>query len=137
MFKKFRITVEGRPYNVVVEELSSDATEPAPALPAASPAPALSAAPAPVAAIGAPPAPAATVASAPAQAGDEVAPLAGVIVSIEVGLGAQVRVGDRIAVIEAMKMKTDVFAKHGGTVTRIAVSAHEGVETGQVLLTVG
>ncbi|MTJ81052.1 MAG: acetyl-CoA carboxylase biotin carboxyl carrier protein subunit, partial [Telmatospirillum sp.] len=70
-----------------------------------------------------------------AGAGDEVAPLAGVVEAIDVGVGSHVTAGDRIMVIEAMKMKTDVFAKHSGTVTRIAVKIHDGVDAGQPLLT--
>ena len=133
MLKKFRITVDGRTYNVAVEELPSDGME-HPHVPIApqahaqapvQPHPSLAAEPA------------ASPASFLAMPGDELAPLAGVVDSIEVTVGGKVQAGDRIAVIEAMKMKTDVFAKHSGTVSRIAVSIREGVETGQVLLTVG
>jgi biotin carboxyl carrier protein len=130
MLKKYRINVEGRIYNVAVEELPSDGVEPLHAPVTAAPTPALST----PTAVAPPPAAPAPMA---AGAGDEVAPLAGVIFSIDVGVGAKIQVGDKIAVIEAMKMKTDVFAKHGGTVTKIAVSINEGVETGQRLLTIG
>ncbi|MDR3441359.1 biotin/lipoyl-containing protein [Telmatospirillum sp.] len=128
MSRKFKISVDGQSYNVVVDELTGDGVE--------TPPPAATAhAVAAHAAVAAPPPVQSTVlAAAP---GDEVAPLAGVVESIEVAVGTKIQVGDRIAVIEAMKMKTDVFAKHGGTVTRIAVKVHEGVETGQVLLSVG
>jgi len=134
MQKKFRISVDGRSYNVVVEELLSDIGNgfPAPVdvATAVAAAPAAVAVAAPVAA-----APVAVaVASAP---GDEVAPLAGVVDSVEVRMGQAVAVGDKIATIEAMKMKTEVFAKHAGTVIRIAVKAFDSVDTGQTLLTVG
>jgi len=129
MQKKFRISVDGRSYNVVVEELPSDIGA-ALSVPVES-----AAAPAVAAPVAAAPAPAAAaVAAAP---GDEVAPLAGVVDSVEVRVGQTVAVGDKIATIEAMKMKTEVFAKHAGTVTRIAVKAFDSVDTGQVLLTVG
>jgi biotin carboxyl carrier protein len=129
MFKKFRINVEGRIYDVVVEELPADGIEAFPAVPAFPAAPAASA--------GVPPSPLAAAVQSPPGAGDEVAPLAGVVDSIDVAMGTTVTIGDKIAVIEAMKMKTDVFAKHGGTVTKIFVGVHDGVETGQVLLTIG
>jgi len=135
MQKKFRISVDGRSYNVVVEELLSDIGNgfPAPVEAAAiAAAPAVVAVAAPVAAVAAPAAVA--VAAAP---GDEVAPLAGVVDSVEVRMGQAVAVGDKIATIEAMKMKTEVFAKHAGTVIRIAVKAFDSVDTGQTLLTVG
>ena len=136
MHRKFRISVDGRTYTVAVEELSADgfpAPEPASA-PAAAPV-ALTAPPvaSSVASSVAPPA------SAPAAATghDVLAPLAGVVDSIEVRVGQAVKVGDTVAVIEAMKMKTDVFAKVAGTVQTIAVKAKESVDTDQVLLTIG
>jgi len=140
MRKKYKITVEGRAYTVEVEEIVSDLTHPthAPAPSLAEPhaptmtAPAPLAAPAPAA-----PAPVAAAAPAPAGAGDEVAPLAGVVDSIEVKVGQAVAVGDKIATIEAMKMKTEVFAKNAGTVTAIAVKAGQSVDGGQTLLTLG
>ena len=66
-------------------------------------------------------APAASLAVA--VAGAEVAPLAGVVVSIDVALGQTIEAGDKIATIEAMKMKTDVYAKGAGRVASIAVRA--------------
>jgi len=136
MHKKFKITVDGRIYNVEVEEIIGDVTHPhapngnAPDAPLS--APQLSPQLTPVAAPAAPVAAAPAV--APAGAGDEVAPLAGVVDSIEVKLGQAVAVGDKIATIEAMKMKTEVFAKNAGTVASIAVKAGQSVDGGQVLL---
>jgi glutaconyl-CoA/methylmalonyl-CoA decarboxylase subunit gamma len=127
MKKNFRITVDGRSYNVVVEDLdaAADPTHaPAPATAVATAAPATVAAPAP---------PAAPV---PAGSGAIVAPLGGVVVSIDVALGRDVAVGDKVATIEAMKMKTDVLSKVAGKVSNIAAKANESVETGQVLMTV-
>jgi biotin carboxyl carrier protein len=129
MRKNFRITVDGRSYNVVVEELDGDVGT----------APAVSAAPAAVAAPA--PASAPVIAQLPPVAapatGSIVAPLGGVVLSIEVMLGRDVAVGDRVAIIEAMKMKTDVLAKIAGKVTAIVAKANDSVETGQVLITVG
>jgi biotin carboxyl carrier protein len=130
MQKNFRITVDGRSYNVVVEDLDPGVpfAAPPPVAPVAVAAPAA----APVAA----PPPAASAAS-PAGPGSIVAPLGGVVFSIDVPLGRDVAVGDKVATIEAMKMKTEVRAKVAGTVTAIAAKVNESVETGQVLMTVG
>jgi len=127
--RKFRITVDGRSYNVVVEDLGegAEATHPAPAAPTRA-APALT--PAPPAPASAPPAPSA------AGAGSVVAPLGGVVDSIDVTLGSVIAVGDKVATIEAMKMKNDVRSHVAGKVTNIAVIVNQGVETGQVLMTV-
>jgi biotin carboxyl carrier protein len=128
MQKNFRITVDGRSYNVVVEDLDPGAPVAAP--PPVAPAAAAALAPAPVAA---PPPPVATAAAGP---GSIVAPLGGVVFSIDVPLGRDVAVGDKVATIEAMKMKTEVRAKVAGKVTTIAAKVNESVETGQLLMTV-
>ena len=124
MHRKFRITVDGHAYDVVVEEIASDAPHTAPV--AYNPA---VAAAAPVAPSAAP--------HAVAGAGAEVAPLAGVIVSIDVAAGQTIEAGARIATIEAMKMKTEVFAKGAGRVASIAVAPGDSVDAGGVLLTLG
>jgi biotin carboxyl carrier protein len=129
MHKSFRISVDGRAYHVVVDELQDDGTHVNPAV--AAPLAPVDLIPSP------PPPPAPVAASQPAAAGDEAAPLAGVVMSIDVKVGQVVAVGERIAIIEAMKMKTEIFAKRAGTVTAIAVKAHDTVDTGQALLTIG
>ena len=76
-----------------------------------------------------------TPAAAVAGAGDEVAPLAGTVQSVDVTVGQTVAVGDKIAIIEAMKMKTEVHARGAGKVVSIAVKPGDGIDTGGVLLT--
>ena len=127
MTKHLRITVEGKVYDVVVEDVTEDAGStfyqpPTEGIPAAAPA--------------ARPAPSAPV-SAEAGAEDKVAPLGGVIVEISVKEGDKVKAGDQVAVIEAMKMKTKVAADHDGTVRNIRVKVGEAVDAGQVLMTIG
>ncbi len=140
MEKKFRITVEGHPYVVTVEDLSGSGSQqlypepgsmtPQPAA-AATPVPS---APAPAAST---PAPAARNPSASAGPGDEVAPLAGVVQTVHVSVGQVVNEGDNLVSLEAMKMVTHVVASRGGKVTALAVSAGDPVDAGQVLLTIG
>jgi len=126
--RKFRITVEGRSYNVVVEDLGAEIADPPRVAPIAAPAPTAAAAP-PAAAPSAPPA-------AAAGAGSVVAPLGGVVDSIDVALGSVVAIGDKVATIEAMKMKNEVRSHFAGKVTHIAVTVNQGVETGAVLMTI-
>jgi len=134
MKRNLRITVEGRTYNVVVEEVEATAAANlAPTAPSrsAAPPPATAAPAAPAAAAAAP----AAAASVPAGAGAIVAPLGGVVFGIDVQVGRDVAVGDRVATIEAMKMKTEVISKIAGKVASIAVKVNESVETGQILMT--
>ena len=137
MLKHLKITVEGKVYDVIVEDVSPDAgsafsqtpgagaTAPRPATAPAAPAAAQSPAPAP------PPA------SAPTAGGDDkLAPLAGVIIEVSVNMGAQVKAGDKVAVIEAMKMKTVVSAHKDGKVTNVLVKVGDAVEAGQAIVTI-
>jgi glutaconyl-CoA/methylmalonyl-CoA decarboxylase subunit gamma len=125
MQRRFRITVEGRAYEVIVEELPHESAAPAPGILSAG-TPATQPAPSPASAAHAQP---------EAGPGDEIAPLAGAVQSIDVALGETVRTGDKIATIEAMKMKTDVFARGSGKVVAIAVKPGDAVDTGAVLIT--
>jgi biotin carboxyl carrier protein len=124
MQRKFKISVDGHAYEVVVEEIAGEGvTGPWPASLAA------------VSAVVAAAAPAAPASTAQAGAGDEVAPLAGTVQSVEVMVGQVVKAGEKIVTIEAMKMKTEVRAKGAGKVISIAVKAGDSVDTGAVLLT--
>ncbi len=132
MEKTFKITVDGRPYTVTVEEVGSSGEG---SMYGDTGAVASSVAPAPAAPA---PAPAAAPAPAPAAggAGDKVAPLGGVIVEISVKVGEAVTAGQQVAIIEAMKMKTVIASDHDGTVSNIAVNVGDAVDAGQVLMTI-
>ena len=130
--KKLRITVEGKTYEVEVEILGSRIASVAPA---AAPAPVASApvASAPVSAPVAAPAPK-KAAPAPADANDIACPLAAVVVAVNVKEGQQVKAGDLLVTLEAMKMNTPVNSPADGTVSKICVSAGQSVNEGEVLL---
>ena len=100
--KRYNITVNGKAYDVAVEEIDGGS------------APVVSAAPAPAAAA---PAPAAPVAD-----GTKVtAPMPGTILDIKVSVGDTVEAGQAIMVLEAMKMENDVNAPCAGKILSIAV----------------
>ena len=133
MAKHLKITVEGKVYDVIVEDVTEDAGSslyPQPGLTAAS-VPGAAAPAAPAA-----PASAAKPAAASAGAKDKVAPMGGVIVEISVAVGDQVKAGQQVAVIEAMKMKTVVAADYDGKVTKIMVKAGDAVDSDQALMTI-
>jgi len=127
--KKLRITVEGKTYEVVVETVDDPSTRAArPA--AVAPRAAVSAAPAPVSA-----APAAK-AAAGGSAASVRSQLAGRIVSVDVAAGAEVKAGQQLLVLEAMKMNTPVVAPRDGKVSAIHVAAGDTVEEHQALVDV-
>lgn len=130
--KKFNITVNGKTYEVEVEEIGGvQAPVQRPAAPAAAPAPAVQAAPAA--------APAPKAAPAPVAAGAEVitAPMPGKIMSLKVKVGQAVKAGDLILTLEAMKMENEIFCSASGTVKEIRVSEGAAVNPGDVLVVIG
>ena len=116
--KNYTITVNGNVYDVTVEEGASTGAAPVVA---------------PVAKKAAP-------AAAPAAAGSEGsvkvnAPMQGKIVSVKVATGQQVKKGDVILILEAMKMENEVVAPQDGTIASINVSDGDKVESGAVVAT--
>ena len=131
MPRQFKVTVNGREYDVSVLEIS--AGQPAPAAAPASAAAPQAGGSAPAAATAAAPA---TASAAPAGDGDVVAGMGGTVVEVNVKVGQTVAAGDRLMVLEAMKMKTPVMATRAGQVTRVLVAAGDPIEGGQPLLTI-
>ncbi|HIU58324.1 MAG TPA: acetyl-CoA carboxylase biotin carboxyl carrier protein subunit [Candidatus Ornithomonoglobus merdipullorum] len=123
--KKYNITVNGKTYEVEVEEVGG----------------APSAAPAPKAAPAAAPAPKAAPAPAPKVSGSMgaqkvVAPMPGTIVSVKVNVGDKVEKGTLVAVLEAMKMENEIFAGVDGVVASVNVSAGDSVNAQDVIVSV-
>lgn len=133
--RKFNITVNGKTYEVVVDEVGG---APAASAPVAS-APAVSApaaAPAPVAAAPAAPAAPAPVA-VPTEGTTISAPMPGTILKVNVEKGASVKKGDVLVVLEAMKMENDIQAPVDGTIIAVQTSKGASVDTGAPLVTIG
>ena len=114
--KRYNITVNGKAYDVAVEEVGGSAV--------AAPAAAAPAAPAP--------------AAAPVADGTKVtAPMPGTILDIKVAVGDTVKSGQAICVLEAMKMENDVNAPCDGKVLSVNTTKGSAVETGAVLAVIG
>ena len=56
------------------------------------------------------------------------------VLGVHVEPGAQVAVGDEVALLESMKMEIPVIADTAGTVTAVKVAAGDVVQEGDVLL---
>ena len=128
--KRYNITVNGKVYDVAVEEATGTA-------PASAPAP-VAAASAPIAEA---PAPAPQAAPAPASSGAQgsfkvEAPMPGNIVAVKVNVGDTVTAGSVVVVLEAMKMENDIVAGKDGTIASVNVTKGAFIETGAVLVTI-
>ncbi len=76
-------------------------------------------------------------APAASGAGKEItSPLPGTIVRIEVREGDTVAENDLLAVIEAMKMETEIRAEEAGTITQVLIAAKDVVAAEQPIFTI-
>lgn len=71
---------------------------------------------------------------APSAAGAITAPMSGLILEVLVSQGTQVKAGEIVIKLEAMKMENEIPAPADGTVKEINVSKGTHVEEGQALL---
>jgi biotin carboxyl carrier protein len=69
-----------------------------------------------------------------AAAGEVLSPLAGKVVSIDAAVGTPVVAGQTVITLEAMKMNTLITATATGTVAAVHVLPGDGVEEGQLLM---
>jgi len=123
--RKFNITVNGTAYEVEVEEVKDGQQTPAaaPAAPKAAPAPKAQKP--------------AALKAAPAAAGTRVnAPMPGTVLSVKAQQGAQVKRGDVLLVLEAMKMENEIAAPQDGTIAQVNVQKGASVNTGDLLVVI-
>lgn len=127
---KYVVTLNGKNYEVEVEETDAvitAVTDAAPAAPVAAAAPAATAA-----------APAPAAAPAAAADGQKVlSPMPGTILSVNVSVGSVVKAGDVLLILEAMKMENEIVAPCDGTVKQLAVQKGSTVATDALLAVVG
>ena len=129
--KEYKFKINGTDYNVVinsVEGTTANVTVNGSAYSVemekeAAPAPAAQAAPAP--------------APAPAPAENITSPLPGVILDVNVKVGDTVKIGQQVAMLEAMKMENAIESTCAGTVTAVCVSKGDSVLEGATIVVIG
>lgn len=129
--KKLRVTINGLAYDVQVEELPTEGgTAPASIQRSLESEGVRQVAPTPQVV------PAAAPAKKPIAggSGDIVAPMPGVIKSIQVKVGDKVKAGDVLIVLEAMKMENEISTKKAGKVKEIKVSVGQTVGMGESMV---
>lgn len=106
--EKYKVTINGKVYEVEVEKMEGTTT------PSAAPAPA----PAPSAATG-----------------DTLkAPIQGTVLKINVKPGQSVSAGEVVCVIEAMKLENDIVSDRDGVIGEVFVRERDTVDNGQELI---
>lgn len=116
----FRVTVNGRPYDVRVDEMDAVAgIQSSPPLAIQS-------------------IPAQPIPARPSADGFVLrSPLAGAVWKLNCQPGQIIKEGDLVVVLEAMKMETEVFAPKGGMILSVSVKPGDKVNNGDPLLTIG
>ena len=119
--KKLRITVEGKVYEVIVEIIGEGTPIIAPQekqAPSQSPI-----------------IPQKLLPTGKRQ-GDLASPIPGKVIAIFVQKGQYVKEGERLMVLEAMKMNNYVYSPHDGKIETIYVKIGDAVEEDQLLLNI-
>ena len=114
--KKLKITLLGKTYEVLVEDMG-EVNDPSAHYAERTPMPV-------------------TVPLAPIEsntATEVSAPMNGTVLEIAVSVGTEVSAGDRLLVLEAMKMKNTIPAPVNGTVRQIFTHVGDNVSTGTIL----
>ena len=139
--KEYKFKINGKEYNVAIGQADgkllsvnvngADYQVELENAPAAAPLAATAAAP--KAEVAAP-------AAAPKAAGAGLvvkSPLPGIIISVDVKEGQAVKRGQKVAVIEAMKMENDILAEADGTITAVHTRKGDSVLEGADIVTIG
>lgn len=69
--------------------------------------------------------------------GEIKAPLPGTILELKKKVGDEVKIGDTLLIMEAMKMENDINADKGGVISEIKVNNGDSVLEGDVLVVIG
>ncbi len=142
--RRFNITVNGRQYEVDVEELNGARPAASAPIAAAAPAP-MAAAPVPAAAPATPTPAAAAPAPAPApvasanipEGGTKInAPMPGTILDIKVNVGDTVKAGQVLLILEAMKMENEIMSPVAGKIAAVPTSKGSSVNSGEILVVI-
>ena len=130
MQRYFKVTVNGKEYDVTVDELSVGASMMPNYL--GSPMTTTSAK------VVGPSSPTAVSTPSPVAggSGDQCAQMGGVVSAVLVKEGQSVAEGEKIAELEAMKMKVPLTATCSGKVSRVLVAVGDAVSAGQPLVTI-
>ncbi len=132
--KKYKVTVDGQTYTVIVEEIAAGEH---PSGETGAPA----AAPAPPQRSTAPKAPPPQESATPQKSAPAAAaaltvnsPMPGEILEVAVKPGETVNEGDVLLILEAMKMENEITAPRGGTVSAVRIKAGDTVGSGDPLV---
>lgn len=124
MFKQFHVVVNGKDYQVAVEEVTNEQTDTKEHSPIHSQSQST-------------PAAASSSQSARAEGKEINAPMPGTILNIKKEVGEMVKAGEPIVILEAMKMENDIVSPIDGKLLSVLVKTGDAVNSNDVIAIVG
>lgn len=121
---KYRITVDGKTYEMDVELIGANGAAVQPVAKAAAPV------------VSAPAAPAQAAKPAAASTGAVTAPMPGTILKVLKASGDAVKAGDVVLILEAMKMENEISAPADGVIGSLSLTEGSTVAGGDLLFEV-
>lgn len=121
---KYRITVDGKTYEMDVELIGANGASVRPVAKAAVPV------------VSAPAAPAPAAKPAAASTGAVIAPMPGTILKVLKASGDAVKAGDVVLILEAMKMENEITAPSDGVIGSLSLAQGSTVAGGDLLFEV-
>ena len=121
---KYRITVDGKTYEMDVELIGANGTAVQPVAKAAAPV------------VSAPAAPAPAAKPTAASTGAVTAPMPGTILKVLKASGDAVKAGDVVLILEAMKMENEITAPSDGVIGSLSLTEGSTVAGGDLLFEV-
>ena len=121
---KYRITVDGKTYEMDVELIGANGAAVQPVAKAAAPV------------VSAPAAPAPAAKPAAASTGAVIAPMPGTILKVLKSSGDAVKAGDVVLILEAMKMENEITAPSDGVIGSLSLAQGSTVAGGDLLFEV-
>ena len=121
---KYRITVDGKTYEMDVELIGANGAAVQPVVKAAAPV------------VSAPAAPAQAAKPTAASTGAVTAPMPGTILKVLKASGDAVKAGDVVLILEAMKMENEITAPADGVIGSLSLTEGSTVAGGDLLFEV-
>jgi biotin carboxyl carrier protein len=66
-----------------------------------------------------------------------VSPMSGTILEVFVSVGDSVNVGQKLVILEAMKMENSILAESSGTVQQVKVRKGDNIDAGETMIVLG
>jgi propionyl-CoA carboxylase alpha chain len=63
-----------------------------------------------------------------------LSPISGLVVAVKTEVGASVKAGQELAIIEAMKMENIITAEHDAKISKIHIKAGDNIQANQMVM---